>query len=108
MVGSSVKSCDLAEFQIAIVEQFMSLKHCINIRLPLSPFILFDSRHASSSFSYLQGKRSLSFCVVALIFSMTNDKAFKLGLCSVVCLVIGTFLALLSYSVFTFREGIPC
>lgn len=81
MIGSSVKSCDLAEFQIAILEQFMSLKHCINIRLLLSPLILFDSRYATSSFSYLQGKRSLSFCVVALIFSMTNDKAWFVFCC---------------------------
>lgn len=102
MSGSSVKSCDLAEFQTAILEHFISLIHCISIRLLFSQLFLFDSRHATSSFLCLQGQRSILFCFVALIFSISNDKEFKLGLCSVVGFILGICIALLSYSVSKF------
>lgn len=62
----------------------MSLKHWINIRSLLSQSVLFDSRHATSSSPYLQGQRTFLFCFVAWISSITSDKAFRLGLCSVV------------------------
>lgn len=40
-------------------------------------------------------KRSISVCFVTLNFSITEGKEFKLGLCSVVALIIGTWMAVL-------------
>lgn len=67
MIGSSAKSSNLAEFQIVISEQLISFKHCISSRLLLNSLVLFDIKHATSSFPSLLTGPKEAFCFDLLL-----------------------------------------